>query len=151
MVDNFQFVELNQFYIAVMHYGVWLLIFLRKEQMQKKLVLAEKPSVAQSIAKVLGAASGYAFINGVAGERFAVRNSGACAVVEGVGEHGCEYMTGGRIVVLGRTGKTIAVVGSGPSGHKICDSAGNDAETSGRCGSDRSRFPWKSEVCNGCI
>ena len=44
------------FYIAVMHYGVWLLIFLRKEQMQMKLVLAEKPSVAQSIAKVLGAA-----------------------------------------------------------------------------------------------
>ena len=44
------------FYITVMHYGVWLLIFLRKEQMQMKLVLAEKPSVAQSIAKVLGAA-----------------------------------------------------------------------------------------------
>ena len=55
-IDNFKFVELNQFYIAVMHYGVWLLIFLRKEQMQMKLVLAEKPSVAQSIAKVLGAA-----------------------------------------------------------------------------------------------
>ena len=57
--DNFQFVELKQntvLYIAVMHYGVWLLIFLRKEQMQMKLVLAEKPSVAQSIAKVLGAA-----------------------------------------------------------------------------------------------
>ena len=48
--------QINKFYIAVMHYGVWLLIFLRKEQMQMKLVLAEKPSVAQSIAKVLGAA-----------------------------------------------------------------------------------------------
>ena len=54
--NNFKFVEPNQFYIAVMHDGVWLLIFLRKEQMQMKLVLAEKPSVAQSIAKVLGAA-----------------------------------------------------------------------------------------------
>ena len=48
--------QINKFYIAVMHYGVWLLIFLRKEQMQMKLVLVEKPSVAQSIAKVLGAA-----------------------------------------------------------------------------------------------
>ena len=48
-----------------------------------------------------GATSGEAFIRGVAGERFAVRNSGARAVVEGVGDHGCEYMTGGRVVVLG--------------------------------------------------
>ena len=56
-----------------------------------------------------GATSGTAFINGVAGERFAVRNSGAVAVVEGVGEHGCEYMTGGRVVVLGKTGKNFAV------------------------------------------
>ena len=55
-----------------------------------------------------GATSGTAFINGVAGERFAVRNSGASAVVEGVGEHGCEYMTGGRVVVLGKTGKNFA-------------------------------------------
>ena len=55
-----------------------------------------------------GATSGTAFINGMAGERFAVRNSGAYAVVEGVGEHGCEYMTGGRVVVLGKTGKNFA-------------------------------------------
>ena len=60
-----------------------------------------------------GATSGTAFINGVAGERFAVRNSGAVAVVEGVGEHGCEYMTGGRVVVLGRTGKNFAAGMSG--------------------------------------
>ncbi len=60
-----------------------------------------------------GATSGYAFINGVAGERFAVRNSGATAVVEGVGEHGCEYMTGGRVVVLGKTGKNFAAGMSG--------------------------------------
>ncbi|MGM9521612.1 MAG: glutamate synthase large subunit [Oscillospiraceae bacterium] len=60
-----------------------------------------------------GATSGKAFINGIAGERFAVRNSGAKAVVEGVGDHGCEYMTGGRVVVLGRTGKNFAAGMSG--------------------------------------
>ena len=60
-----------------------------------------------------GATSGKAFIEGVAGERFCVRNSGAYAVVEGVGDHGCEYMTGGRVVVLGRTGKNFAAGMSG--------------------------------------
>lgn len=60
-----------------------------------------------------GATSGKAFINGVAGERFCVRNSGAIAVVEGCGDHGCEYMTGGRVVVLGRTGKNFAAGMSG--------------------------------------
>ena len=60
-----------------------------------------------------GATSGQAFINGVAGERFCVRNSGAVAVVEGVGDHGCEYMTGGRCVILGPTGKNFAAGMSG--------------------------------------
>ena len=60
-----------------------------------------------------GATSGKAFINGVAGERFCVRNSGATAVVEGCGDHGCEYMTGGRAVVLGKTGKNFAAGMSG--------------------------------------
>ena len=60
-----------------------------------------------------GATSGKAFINGVAGERFCVRNSGATAVVEGVGDHGCEYMTGGRVVVIGKTGKNFAAGMSG--------------------------------------
>lgn len=60
-----------------------------------------------------GATSGKAFIGGVAGERFCVRNSGAAAVVEGVGDHGCEYMTGGRVVVLGATGKNFAAGMSG--------------------------------------
>ena len=64
-----------------------------------------------------GATGGKAFINGVAGERFAVRNSGADAVVEGVGDHGCEYMTGGRVAVLGRTGRNFA---AGMSGGVIC-------------------------------
>ena len=60
-----------------------------------------------------GATSGKAFINGIAGERFCVRNSGATAVVEGTGDHGCEYMTGGRVVILGSTGKNFAAGMSG--------------------------------------
>ena len=60
-----------------------------------------------------GATSGKAYINGVAGERFCVRNSGATAVVEGVGDHGCEYMTGGRVAILGKTGKNFAAGMSG--------------------------------------
>jgi glutamate synthase domain-containing protein 3 len=60
-----------------------------------------------------GATAGRAFFRGLAGERFAVRNSGALAVVEGVGDHGCEYMTGGRVVVLGRTGRNFAAGMSG--------------------------------------
>jgi glutamate synthase domain-containing protein 3 len=60
-----------------------------------------------------GATAGRAFFRGLAGERFAVRNSGASAVVEGVGDHGCEYMTGGRAVVLGRTGRNFAAGMSG--------------------------------------
>jgi glutamate synthase (NADPH/NADH) large chain len=60
-----------------------------------------------------GATEGEAHFNGVAGERFAVRNSGATAVVEGVGDHGCEYMTGGTVVVLGDTGRNFAAGMSG--------------------------------------
>ena len=60
-----------------------------------------------------GATSGKAFFRGKAGERFAVRNSGALAVVEGVGDHGCEYMTGGRVVILGETGRNFAAGMSG--------------------------------------
>src|SRR5204862_1453703 len=60
-----------------------------------------------------GAIAGEAYFNGVAGERFAVRNSGAVAVVEGLGDHGCEYMTGGVVVVLGDTGRNFAAGMSG--------------------------------------
>ncbi len=66
-----------------------------------------------------GATSGEAFFRGVAGERFAVRNSGAMAVVEGVGDHGCEYMTGGRVVILGRTGRNFAAGMSGGIGYVL--------------------------------
>jgi len=60
-----------------------------------------------------GATSGEVFLNGIAGERFAVRNSGATAVVEGVGDHGCEYMTNGTVIVLGLTGRNFAAGMSG--------------------------------------
>ena len=62
---------------------------------------------------LFGATSGKAFINGVAGERFCVRNSGATAVVEGCGDHGLEYMTGGIVVILGKTGRNLAAGMSG--------------------------------------
>ncbi len=74
--------------------------------------LAEENIIIGNVA-LYGATSGKAFINGVAGERFCVRNSGALAVVEGVGDHGCEYMTGGRVVILGPTGKNFAAGMSG--------------------------------------
>ena len=73
---------------------------------------AEENIIVGNVA-LYGATSGKAFINGVAGERFCVRNSGAAAVVEGVGEHGCEYMTGGTVVILGSTGKNFAAGMSG--------------------------------------
>ena len=60
-----------------------------------------------------GATGGEIFLRGVVGERFCVRNSGALAVVEGVGDHGCEYMTGGRVVILGPTGRNFAAGMSG--------------------------------------
>ena len=73
---------------------------------------AEENIIIGNVA-LYGATSGKAFVCGVAGERFCVRNSGATAVVEGTGDHGCEYMTGGRVVVLGRTGKNFAAGMSG--------------------------------------
>ncbi|MBB3957044.1 glutamate synthase large subunit [Novosphingobium sediminicola] len=74
-----------------------------------------------------GAISGEAFFSGVAGERFAVRNSGAIAVVEGTGDHGCEYMTGGVVVVLGKTGRNFAAGMSGGVAY-VYDEAGNFAD-----------------------
>ena len=74
-----------------------------------------------------GATAGRAFFRGLAGERFAVRNSGASAVVEGVGDHGCEYMTGGRVVVLGPTGRNFAAGMSGGVAY-VLDEEGAFAE-----------------------
>jgi glutamate synthase (NADPH/NADH) large chain len=74
--------------------------------------VAEENVIAGNVI-LYGATAGEVFIRGVVGERFCVRNSGATAVVEGVGDHGCEYMTGGRAVILGRTGRNFAAGMSG--------------------------------------
>ena len=71
-----------------------------------------------------GATSGEAYINGIAGQRFCVRNSGANVVVEAVGDHGCEYMTGGNVVVLGRTGRNFAAGMSGGIAYLVDENAG---------------------------
>ncbi|MDA8398347.1 MAG: glutamate synthase subunit alpha, partial [Actinomycetota bacterium] len=78
----------------------------------RSTLVAEENIIAGNVI-LYGATAGKAFIRGVVGERFCVRNSGATAVVEGVGDHGCEYMTGGRVVVLGATGRNF---GAGMSG-----------------------------------
>ncbi|MBT2582762.1 glutamate synthase large subunit [Planococcus sp. ISL-109] len=79
-----------------------------------------------------GASSGEAYIHGMAGERFAVRNSGAKIVVEGVGDHGCEYMTGGRVVILGDTGKNFAAGMSGGVAYVLDE----DETFSSRCNAE---------------
>ena len=85
-------------------------------------LIVKKPAAADFIADeniiignvcLFGAVNGQAYINGIAGERFAVRNSGATTVVEGVGDHCCEYMTGGKVIVLGKTGRNFAAGMSG--------------------------------------
>ena len=75
--------------------------------------LIPKDNIIVGNVALYGATSGEAYIKGVAGERFCVRNSGATAVVEGLGAHGCEYMTGGRVIVLGSIGRNF---GAGMSG-----------------------------------
>ncbi|WP_299065921.1 glutamate synthase large subunit [uncultured Polaribacter sp.] len=79
---------------------------------EKADFLAENNIIVGNVC-MFGAVAGQAYINGIAGERFAVRNSGATAVVEGVGDHCCEYMTGGKVVVLGKTGRNFAAGMSG--------------------------------------
>jgi glutamate synthase domain-containing protein 3 len=79
-----------------------------------------------------GATSGKAFFRGLAGERFAVRNSGATAVVEGVGDHGCEYMTGGTVVVIGPTGRNFAAGMSGGVAYVLDD----DGSFTSRCNTE---------------
>jgi glutamate synthase (NADPH/NADH) large chain len=74
--------------------------------------VAEENVIAGNVV-LYGATGGHVFVRGLVGERFCVRNSGAVAVVEGVGDHGCEYMTGGRAVVLGPTGRNFAAGMSG--------------------------------------
>lgn len=78
-----------------------------------KATFAPEENIIVGNVSLYGAINGEAYINGIAGERFCVRNSGATAVVEGVGDHGCEYMTGGKVVVLGKTGRNFAAGMSG--------------------------------------
>jgi glutamate synthase (NADPH/NADH) large chain len=89
-----------------------------------------------------GATSGKAFFNGRAGERFAVRNSGASAVVEGVGDHGCEYMTGGTVVVLGPTGRNFAAGMSGGVAYVLDEDGG----FTGRCNTELVRLAPADEA-----
>ncbi len=87
--------------------------------------VAEENVIAGNVA-LYGATKGEVYIRGIAGERFAVRNSGVNAVVEGIGDHGCEYMTGGKVVVLGLTGRNFAAGMSGGVGY-ILDESGDFA------------------------
>src|SRR2546430_1968140 len=86
--------------------------------------IAPKNNIIIGNVALYGATSGQAFFRGRAAERFAVRNSGAHAVIEGVGDHGCEYMTGGRVVVLGPTGRNFAAGMSGGIAY-VWDAAGD--------------------------
>ena len=98
-----------------------------------------------------GATGGEAYIRGVAGERFCVRNSGVDAVVEGVGDHGCEYMTGGRVVVLGPTGRNFAAGMSGGIAYVLDERrAPSPAAATRRWSrSARWRTPRRSPRCSG--
>src|SRR5207253_762234 len=108
--------------------------------------VAEENILVGNVA-LYGATGGEAYFRGVAGERFAVRNSGALAVVEGVGDHACEYMTGGRVVVLGKTGRNFA---AGMSGGCRARSDVPRADRGGRQWVSRpgsSRFTARSTRC----
>jgi glutamate synthase domain-containing protein 2/glutamate synthase domain-containing protein 1/glutamate synthase domain-containing protein 3 len=96
-------------------------------EMGEHFIAQENVIVGNTV--LYGATSGRAFFRGLAGERFAVRNSGAWAVVEGVGDHGCEYMTGGRVVVLGPTGRNFAAGMSGGIAYVLDE----DGDFSSRC------------------
>jgi glutamate synthase (NADPH/NADH) large chain len=109
-------------------------------------LIVKKPATADFVAEdniivgnvcLFGAVEGEAFINGIAGERFAVRNSGATAVVEGVGDHCCEYMTGGKVIVLGDTGRNFAAGMSGGIAY-IYDP--NNKFTNGLCNTETIEF-----------
>lgn len=108
--------------------------------------VAEENVIAGNVA-LYGATSGEVYIRGIAGERFGVRNSGVNAVVEGIGDHGCEYMTGGKVVVLGLTGRNFAAGMSGGVAY-ILDESGDFAT---RCntsmvGLENSKIPKKSRI-----
>jgi glutamate synthase (ferredoxin) len=96
----------------------------------KSTFVAEENIIVGNVA-LYGATAGEAYFSGMAGERFAVRNSGVNAVVEAVGDHGCEYMTGGRVVVLGKTGRNFAAGMSGGIAY-VLDEEGTFAQRCNR-------------------
>jgi glutamate synthase (ferredoxin) len=115
-----------------------------------KLII-KKPTKADFLAEnniivgnvcLFGAVNGQAYINGIAGERFAVRNSGATAVVEGVGDHCCEYMTGGKVIVLGKTGRNFA---AGMSGGIAYVYDPENKFSNGLCNTETIEFEYISE------
>ena len=115
-----------------------------------KLII-KKPAKADFLAEnniivgnvcLFGAVNGQAYINGIAGERFAVRNSGSTAVVEGVGDHCCEYMTGGKVVVLGKTGRNFA---AGMSGGIAYVYDPENKFSNGLCNTETIEFEYISE------
>jgi glutamate synthase domain-containing protein 3 len=93
-----------------------------------------------------GATTGEVFLNGIAGERFAVRNSGATAVVEGVGDHGCEYMTKGLVVVLGSTGRNFAAGMSGGIAYVYDDQGDFSSRRCNRAGVDLEPLVEPSDI-----
>jgi glutamate synthase (ferredoxin) len=105
---------------------------------------AEENVVVGNVA-FYGATGGEAYVRGLAGERFCVRNSGVHAVVEGVGDHGCEYMTGGRVVVLGRTGRNFAAGMSGGVAY-VLDQHGDFAVRCNRAMVDLERLEDPAEI-----
>jgi glutamate synthase (NADPH/NADH) large chain/glutamate synthase (ferredoxin) len=111
-----------------------------REGMGADFVAEENVIVGNTV--LYGATRGRAFFRGLAGERFAVRNSGAWTVVEGVGDHGCEYMTGGRVVVLGPTGRNFAAGMSGGVAYVLDE----DGTFAGRCNMGMVGFEAPSEA-----
>ena len=103
--------------------------------------LAENNIIVGNVC-LFGAVNGQAYINGIAGERFAVRNSGAIAVVEGVGDHCCEYMTGGKVIVLGKTGRNFA---AGMSGGIAYVYDPENKFSNGLCNTETIEFEYISE------
>lgn len=112
--------------------------------MKESTYRADENMIVGNVA-LYGATSGKAFICGMAGERFCVRNSGATAVVEGVGDHGCEYMTGGRVVVIGKTGKNFAAGMSGGIAY-VLDEENSLYRNINKSMISMEEITWKSEA-----
>ncbi len=110
-----------------------------------KIGFVPEKSIIVGNTVLYGAIAGECYFRGVAGERFAVRNSGAVAVVEGVGDHGCEYMTGGCVLVIGETGRNFAAGMSGGVAY-VLDEAGDFAQRCNLAMVDLAPIPAEDET-----